>query len=294
MYVSSAVKGVLAGSFSDVELAPERAVFNGVRIATDGGSRSNSVETALIGKLPLLINSFELFGLGLSVNRSEDAQTWWHQVNDSAMFRADVQFRNSLSGTGIRVRMPSGRSSLVLGVQDTAALAEIIPFMTDSSEKETGFMRLRNGGKEFHSSTFTGEGPECTWLLMTADALILSAEKEDLSVFSNALINGSSLNQNKGFAAYASGNFGQDIHYLSYAMLNSADRRDLPFGHYLSDSDAVHLKNAGHFSFAYTRKGSLETFRMNVRKVRATSLMFCGPFAVRRARANGSIFSGII
>lgn len=273
LFINHQIKGsVFKNTFSDINIKPDKIILNGVKLidsleflgdpAVEPISRFEFLE-----KIPLISNAFEVFAIGNAEKlfNTESAETFWSDVNEEALFNAKQQFYDQLDRYLVKVLMPSKKHALLLNLSDTSKINELIPFMKDTNEtRSNGIVKLRNGHL-FAASTFKKlKLNELNYCFVMSDHLVFTENYSDAEIFKNAETNKSSILDNKRFRNFATKNFDSEYHYLSYQLINSLSKEEIPFSEYLGNTDIAAFKNIGNCSFMSLYKKDVINYRFNL------------------------------
>jgi hypothetical protein len=263
---------LLQNSLCGLTIKPESISLNGIKLKDSllftGDPTAEPLNTYdFLEQVPLLCNALEIYAVGnaeklFSKTTNND---WWTQVNDRALFNAKKQFYELIAGHMINVTLPSKNHALIIPVNDSIKFAELVPFISDSSASQTIY-ELHSNHLSFVRSSFPQVAiNEFHFVTDLKDRIILSVTRTDAEIFVNAARNGSSILQNNFFNLYASKNFDTEFHYLSYCLVSSSAKDDLPFNKFLTDDDLPRLKNISHYSYTNTFKNNFINYRLNLR-----------------------------
>lgn len=260
-------------SISALTIKPESISLNGIKLKDtlsfygDGNAGPlNSYE--FLEQVPLLCNAFEIYAIGKAqeVLAGSLKQDWWEDVNEAALFNAKKQFYENIGNYLINVTLPSKNHALVVPINDTTKLTEILPFMIDSSLSSSRIHALRKTNADFFTSTFPAlKLKDIRYVVNLENRVVFTATEADAELFLNARQNNSSILKNSSFNLYASKNFDTDYHYLAYCLVNSTATTDLPFNGFLSQGDAASLRNLSHYSFSCVHKNNFTGYRLNLK-----------------------------
>jgi hypothetical protein len=261
----------LSGSYSNISIRPERIILNGIQAesvpgviaAFDAPSLQN---TDFFSRIPLLCNSFRAFAVGNAEKLfgGEEENNWWNSVDENAMFNARSQFYGNMEGLMADVLMPSGKHAVVIQVKDSARLAELVPFMSDSAASAGRVVSLKMSAS-FAQSTFKGVGlKDLSLMALFKDYAVFAATQNDAEIFVNAAANNSSIMDNRRFRQFISKNFDPEFHYMDYRLLNSLTLENVPMHGFLYEEDLEALKNVGHCSYVAVKKNNRIDFRFNL------------------------------
>jgi hypothetical protein len=262
----------LSGSYSNISIRPERMILNGVQsenvpgvvAAFDSPSLQN---TDFLSRIPLLCNSFRAFAVGNAEKlfAGDQENNWWNSVNEKAMFNARAQFYENVSGLMVDVLMPSGKHAAIVHLKDSARLAELIPFMSDSTASMGRITSLKKNNYSFTTSTFNGiELKDLSLMVLFGNYAVFASTQNDAEIFVNAAANNSSIMDNRKFRQFISKNFDPEFHYMDYRLLNALSLENVPMHQFLYEEDLDALKNAGHCLYVAVKKNNRVDFRLNL------------------------------
>jgi outer membrane protein assembly factor BamB len=265
---------LLCHSYSSISIKPESISLNGLSIP-DSSSFYGEVSAEpltsfeFLEQIPLLCNAFEVYSVkrAETVFKNTSQNDWWTDVNDEAMFNAKKQFYSSLESYAIKVLLPSKNHALILGVSDSAKIAEILPYMTDTTSLKSNWLHiLKKGNTSFSKSTFNSISTgELMFAILFHDHLVLTSEIDDANIFLAAQVMKSSILENTSFKVYASKNFDIDFHYMRYGLVSSLNKEHLPFQDLITNDDISALKNTSHFSLLSVFKNNFMNSRLHVK-----------------------------
>lgn len=265
--------GLLNKSFSSINIKPESIALNGIKntdslLFTGDKQAAALTGTELLNHIPLLCNAFEIYAVqnGFSLSKKHENNNWWLSVNEQALFNAEKQFHENIKDFVITTSLPSKNKALVVSISDSLKIAELIPYISDSSFTHKQIIKLQKKSFSFSKSTFPVLSlSEMNYMLMFSDHLVFTSTEQEAEIFLNASINKSSLLDNLSFRSYAVKNFDTDFHYLRYFSVNSLSKEQLPFDNSLIESDLNYLKNISHCSFLSTYKSDFLNFRFYIK-----------------------------
>lgn len=272
IFINGKVNSIpLQHSYSSISLKPEKIVLNGVKTADTTeflGDKTAAPITNMdfLERVPLICNAFDVYAVSDAekVFPTATLNDWWDEAGDAALFNAKKQFYGSISESVARVLMPSKQYAVMLNVPDTSAINEIIPFIKDTLQNGR-ICRLSDYSGSFVLSTFPKiKLNELHYFVVFDKYMVFTASKSDAEIFLNAYNNHSSVLEDNRFKAFSSRNLETEFHYLSYQLVNSLGKENIPFGNQLSAADISQLKNVGHCSYMAVYKNNFVNYRYNI------------------------------
>ncbi len=271
IYVNS--PGLLCKTFSGLTVSPESIAFNGISLPDSNEFKGdiysaplNSFE--LLEHVPIVSNAFRVFAIGDAEKLFSKVgqKDWWKEVNSAALFNAKKQFYDNISEYMITVSLPSKNKALVVHLKDSVKLAEVLPYMEDTSLTHGDIHHLISSKQSFNTSTFENvKLSEFHHFVVLRDHIIFTVTESDAEIFINAKLINTSILQDKAFGSYAAKNFDVEYHYLEYFLASSLTKEQLPYNEWLENDDIYLLKNISHCSFLSSFKKGLTTYRFHVK-----------------------------
>lgn len=266
-------QGLFYQSYSAATILPESISLNGLSavdsISFYGDMKASPLNSyECLTKVPLLCNSFEIFTTGnaetLFNNKNEN--DWWNNVNEAALFNAKKQFYDNIGEYIITATLPSKNTALILSQKDSLKIAELLPFMKDTTYSHLKILKLKKNNSSFCKSTFSIlKLNEPEFLVAFNDYIVFTKTESDAEIFANSFVNNSSILNNSSFNAYASKNFDTDFHYLKYLLTSSLSKEQLPLTELMHSSDITGFKNISHCSYLSTFKNNFRHYRFFIK-----------------------------
>lgn len=274
---------ILSGhSVCNVEITPDAFTANGFNSCD-----SNSVLNCLSGQpaqtpdyfqiIPFSTQSYTAISIANysllkeKARISDQADLFWKQANDSAMFNVRKELEDNLGTKLIEARFRINtaiQNVLLIELKDTSKVNEALVFLSDSVTSVLSLknFKLRDSISDVAKELFNGlTKTHAAYAFVFSNYLVITENKEANWFCFNSLINNSSLAQNELFMNYAKDNLLVNFNYQSYSSINkelSDVKETLPF---LSDSGLIYFKKLNDWSVNITNYKNLLQFRANLK-----------------------------